>query len=431
MSEKTDQSLLRVDEHGHVFALGVDLKDRLSGSPGLYLLKDADLDHLHFERVKNFKREIKHEEFRKRIILQGDLAAMHSPVDVINLVASGRMSGSLVFSRRSLRKLLHFHQGEVRGASSNEASDRLGEVLFRFGGLNRAELEQASHEARLARRPLGNWLIEREYFNQEDLYRFVRHQVEEIFYSILMWQEGNFYLTELDPASVPSPLALNTQMLLMEGLQRVDELAYFREDLPHEFIKVVRSQKQPTQAFTDAQIKVMSLLSSPRTIESLIQSTKIGGFETLKTLHILFRQGFVEINGSALPEPEEEVVLSGEIREFHEIVGRFNRVFAEIHLKTAPNGHGDALANGLSTFLQYYGFTDLFDNVGFTERGQLDTQQLFLNLNKNNNEDRCIFLSKALSELLFFEMFAARAWLNPQEQQALQQLANDLGIEDY
>jgi hypothetical protein len=38
-------------------------------------------------------------------------------------------------------------------------------------------------------------------------------------------------------------------------------------------------------------------------------------------------------------------------------------------------------------------------------------------------------LSQALNELLFFEMFAAREWLEKDEQQELQRIINQLFIE--
>ncbi|MEZ4466660.1 MAG: hypothetical protein R3F60_22605 [bacterium] len=44
-------------------------------------------------------------------------------------------------------------------------------------------------------------------------------------------------------------------------------------------------------------------------------------------------------------------------------------------------------------------------------------------------DNRLSFLSQALNELLFFEMFAAREWLERDEQQELQKVINQLFID--
>ena len=67
--------------------------------------------------------------------------------------------------------------------------------------------------------------------------------------------------------------------------------------------------------------------------------------------------------------------------------------------------------------------------LSFDQSGALDKRTLLANLNKNQIENRVSFLSQALNELLFFEMFAAREWLEREEQQELQKIINQLFIE--
>ncbi len=107
----------------------------------------------------------------------------------------------------------------------------------------------------------------------------------------------------------------------------------------------------------------------------------------------------------------------------------FNSVFQRIFQAISKHGQQNALKQGLDTFLQFYGFVELFQGVTFDQSGALDKRTLLANLNKNQIENRVSFLSQALNELLFFEMFAAREWLEREEQQELQKIINQLFIE--
>ena len=110
------------------------------------------------------------------------------------------------------------------------------------------------------------------------------------------------------------------------------------------------------------------------------------------------------------------------------MVDTFNAVFERIFEAISRHGQENALSKGLETFLQFYGFVELFQDVSFNN-GQLDKVKLLSNLERNQAENRLSFLSQALNELLFFEMFAAREWLERDEQQDLQKIINQLFIE--
>ena len=72
---------------------------------------------------------------------------------------------------------------------------------------------------------------------------------------------------------------------------------------------------------------------------------------------------------------------------------------------------------------------ELFAGVTFNDSGALDKRALLTNLNNHQVENQSSFLSQALNELLFFEMFAAREWLERDEQQELQRIINQLFID--
>lgn len=413
---------LLVDERGRVTVIGEGLRERLRTRPGYYSLLPSEKSLLHFQKAANPPQL---EEFRDPIVLSGDIAGMGSTVEIINFVNASQLSGHLIFISGDVRKSLFFKKGEVRSASSNRVEDRLGEIMYRFGALSREQLDDAIRTARKLRRPLGNYLLEEKLVTQSDLYGHVMRQVEEIFYSILLIDEGDFYLTRFDVDLLPRPIALNTQTLLMEGLRRMDEMAYFRQRIPHGGVRIARADNVDEETLSPRERLVLAQLDEPRTVDDLTLRCRLGEFETLKVVFHLLQRGAVRAADDAAGEGDDAAVTS----EMSTLVDTFNSVFRRIYQAVSKHGRQDALERGLQTFLQFYGFVELFQGVQFDEQGALDKESLLANLQKNQIDNRLSFLSQALNELLFFEMFAAREWLERDEQQDLQKIINQLFIE--
>jgi hypothetical protein len=424
MTRRDDaKGFLLVDERGRVTVIGDELRERLRSRAGYYSLLPSEKTLLHFQKSGTAPTL---EEFNDPIVLSGDIAGMGSTIEIINFINASQLSGNLVFISGDSRKSLYFKKGEVRSASSNRVEDRLGEILFRFGALSRDQLDNAIRQARKLRRPLGNFLLEEKLLTQQELYGFVMRQVEEIFYSILLIKEGDFYLTRFDVDSLPRPLSLNTQSLLMEGLRRMDEMAYFRQRIPQENVRFARTELAVAGEGTARERNVIEQLDEPRGLEELTFRSRLGEFETLKVLHHLMERGTVRILRDLPQGGGDGSPITGEMSN---LVDTFNSVFRRIYQAVSKHGRQDALESGLETFLQFYGFVELFQDVRFDEHGALDKETLLANLQKNQIDNRLSFLSQALNELLFFEMFAAREWLERDEQQDLQKIINQLFIE--
>lgn len=427
MARRDDvKGYVHVDSSGRMVVTGAALRRELGQRAGHYTHLPSDSALLHFQKTSKVPP---HEEFRHPIAMSGDLARMES-VEVINFVQSAQMSGNLIFIVDETRKSLFFKDGSVKSASSNRPEDRLGEVLYRYGAVSREQLTSALEECRRIRRPLGNYLLDQGLITQTDLYLNVRRQVEEIFYSILVMKTGEFILLRFEPEAVPGPLSLSTQSMLMEGLRRIDEMAHFRERIPENDVRLVAKAGQgDVQNLGPRERVILNVLRQPRTVAQVISACRFGEFETIKALYQLQQDEFLEevepADGEPVAPPEQSLQLDSETAA---MIDTFNAVFERIFEAISRHGQENALEKGLETFLQFYGFVELFQDVKF-ENGRLDKPQLLKNLEGNDAENRLSFLSQALNELLFFEMFAAREWLERDEQQDLQKIINQLFIE--
>ena len=156
------------------------------------------------------------------LILAGDLARIAFP-EIVSLVAHARITGVLRVLGASVTRTIAFADGEVRGAASARAGERLGDVMVRLGQLQRAQLDQLLEEVGDVR-PAGRLAVERGLLSERELWCAVQEHVTAVFQAILLEASGSFLLTDgrvRDALTLPG---LSAEGLLMEGVRRIDEM---------------------------------------------------------------------------------------------------------------------------------------------------------------------------------------------------------------
>ena len=135
---------------------------------------------------------------------------------------NARFTGMFRAERESIIKVIYFKEGEIAFASSNQPSDRLGEVLIKRGQLTREQLDMAMSKLE-ANVSLGRMLVELGYLSPKELLSGAKTQVEEILYSLNTWTEGNYEFVEgpLPPRIVD--LKLNTRQVIFQCILQVED----------------------------------------------------------------------------------------------------------------------------------------------------------------------------------------------------------------
>ena len=94
---------------------------------------------------------------------KGTFAEVVLPALLVNAV-NIRFTGMFRAERESIIKVIYFKEGEIAFASSNQPSDRLGEVLIKRGQLTREQLDMAMSKLE-ANVSLGCMLVELGYLS--------------------------------------------------------------------------------------------------------------------------------------------------------------------------------------------------------------------------------------------------------------------------
>src|SRR5262249_32954802 len=146
----------------------------------------------------------------------------------------------------------------------------------------------------------GQILVETGALTTVDLYQFVRKQVEEIFYSVLVMRSGEYYFYRTSDEDVPpSQLQLSTKQLLFEGVRRIDEMGYFRERLPGPDV-VLERRDPPPPATGDNKLpprvaRLLSLIDGKKNLATLARESHLGEFEVTKVCFQLLHAEWVAV----------------------------------------------------------------------------------------------------------------------------------------
>lgn len=145
--------------------------------------------------------------------------------EILSLVQTLRRDGELVCAFDDCTKVLYIQRGEIVCASSTLADDRLGQLLFARGKIDRDALQEADR-AVAAGKKFGRYLLEKGIFSQHDLYAGVQEQLEAIVLSLFSYAKGSFVFIAKPLDTDVSVVRLPKQLMfyMLEGSRQSDEL---------------------------------------------------------------------------------------------------------------------------------------------------------------------------------------------------------------
>lgn len=421
-----ERNVILIDADGRL-TLDADAQRRLAARPGRFRVVPTTGEIVILQRVGDNRSAASVSGIAPgRVTLAGEVDAVGGLVDVINFILSNQWSGQLAIIDGAARKTIYFRRGDVRTAASNVPEDRLGAILYRYGVVTEEQLQTALG-ASTGTGKLGQILVEQGLMTPHELYTYVRKQVEEIFFSVLVLRAGAFYFYRTDEDHGPvSQLSLPTKQLLFDGVRRIDELSYFRQKLPSSDLVLTRRHPPPSTKLEAREERVLQLVDGARDIAVIARQSHLGEFETTKVLYQLLTTGFIE--------PREQPVVplkttrGDSIQDiFGKVIDAFNEVYGKIFAAVSQRGKQQALHKGLESFFGSVAeFAPLFVGLGVDDRGMLPREPLLANLNMAPTDDKLDYLHRGLNELLFFELFTAGEAVDRREEIELHQRLNQI-----
>jgi hypothetical protein len=342
----------------------------------------------------------------------GTLSAF-SMVEVVQAIYSSLKSGRLLlrFSAPSgeVRKTIDFRDGEVCFASSTEACDRLGAVLWRRGMLDRVTVERCGEKVGPGR-PLGKVLLEDSVLTAAELYQGLSQQVREIVLSIFLERTGEFVFLEGTPAQGDAlRLSERTRELLLDGVKRLQELERIESSLVADPDAVVFPAPGGAPPKDPAEARVLELAEGERTVAEIIGASRLGRFAGYKAVANLIAAGWlrdIPVPPAPPPAPEPEEAPAAEAPPLAGPFEAYRRMIKYLHgeLRTARPEAVERLASWFDRLSEAQ--KPLFAGVRFAKDGDLDVVQVLINASRGGSEPEVRARARALEALEAFHAFA-------------------------
>jgi len=393
--------LLDIDPHGRVVPQSDEVRRALADRAGRFLLLPAAADLLVARRTPAAGGTAA----QPRCILAGDLNGF--PIsDFVAFVHQSRLSGVLTVCGGGAERSISFKDGEVRRAASSVPAERLGEVAVRLGFASEPQVAEAAQSGK----PMGRALMDAGVLAANDLWKCFHEQVTAVFHSILLSRDGTFQLVDEDVTDRPgTPLAVNTQSLLMDGIRRIDEMSLFQARIPGPRAYLRRREPRRVITHKPPENAVLSMVDGTHTVGEIATRLHLSEFEATKILYHLAEAGYVEAVAHPLdadPVSRLRTVVSG-MNELYRLVAA-----------TVPEAGRPAFRAGVRAFLADSAppLAPVWARAAHADDGTLDEQTLLGNVaamrgaalsRLEPSSDPARLLLAALRELLFFQLFVA------------------------
>lgn len=157
---------------------------------------------------------------------------------VLKKILAKKSHGELVITGENIHKTLYFSEGNLVFAETNVLEERLGEILFKIGKINRQQFADIHNMIQGSTEKLGNLLIQHNVLNHRDVFFALLYQLRTIAISTFGMTSGEWNFVSKIP-EVPDDSKFNIQLptIISEGANKIGNFAYFKNKFYYRTIK--------------------------------------------------------------------------------------------------------------------------------------------------------------------------------------------------
>jgi hypothetical protein len=246
--------------------------------------------------------------------IAGNLRTMQLE-ELLQWLSLSQKTGTLVFAGPKLSKKIYFKDGLIVASSSTKPEEYLGHFLVSHGLINEQTLSKAIELQETSGMLLGKILITRGWISEESLHSMLRLKTEESIYDIFSWEEGEFQFVDgLLHESQMVPMALEVTGIIMEGVQRVDELRRIRKLIPNGNAIPVQIAAWNLEQLDPGQRQILELVDDERTVEDIRLQTHSTEFHICRIFYRQWQEGRLKVVKPRVKEATGQFnVISGPV----------------------------------------------------------------------------------------------------------------------
>jgi hypothetical protein len=346
---------------------------------------------------------------------RGRLKAL-SCADILDFLRVLNRRGLLSLSCEGAAVGLYLRDGRIVQANSSRDSDRLPELLIRWGLITSEQHDQVMRRAAAGER-VATALVDGGALSPRDLMEARRRRVAQIAVSLFEWEEGEFAFAEGEaPADEGVELGLSIDSVLLEGIRSVRNTALFRRRMPFDdwiFEPIPGAEARPGVGLDPHEIHVLRLVDGTRSLGEIGGLSEFGKPEALRTLFLLFILGCLRVKGPIQAESVSPAPSDG----LDGLLARYNDMFGLVYqcLMKEVGPISDHLLGRVLRDLEG-SHPGLFHRASLGGDGTLDEGLMRRNLQALAGQPQRAALIAGLNELLYGELLVLRKTLGAQHE---------------
>jgi hypothetical protein len=275
--------------------------------------------------------------------VQGKISDFSIP-DIFQLISSQAKSGSLAISGNERVTVFLFADGKIVDVQPDrrESGSLLGTMLRDAGHLTDGELRRFLQSQEGGGKKLGEILVEKGKISGELLGRYLALQIRECLFDVLTLRDGEYRFEGFQVRPAPwAGLPVRADVLMMEGMQYLDEYPIYRRKFPAGAFRAIRKKGERVDpyAFSEEERILWKALEFSEEPDRVFRKACMTGFEGIKALGALRERGLVDIATA-------ELTVDPVKRHREEMLVRRRLAWAEAALWGAAAGVAGAWAHG-------------------------------------------------------------------------------------
>ena len=357
-------------------------------------------------------------EKRSRVLAMGEIVGKATVLEFISMIVNNGWSGELSIIGSAATRRLIIDQGALKTAYSDVPSERLGEIMVSLGVITPDQLARCVLSTTRERR-FGEIAIEQGFVDQKQLFDMLHSQAERIFQNSLLISAGYYMFTlpaDDTEAAPAATLHLPVQAMLFESVQRIDEMAHFRERIPNGGLRPALTDNAARVTFGESLRPVAALADGQHSIIDIGRELRLDEFEVTKKIMQLLQIGCVEL--------KEQQALAREPVE--RIVKQLNEMLREIRDTVERHGGGKGVKQMLWTLQAWVRDTEISRHFKGAIKidGDISGDSVLRQLATSKIEHPLEELHRSAHELVGFAMFCATPALPREAERALSKWVN-------
>lgn len=230
--------------------------------------------------------------------LKGNLQDF-STTQLLNLVNMARKTGKLSLIDEDQSALLHFKEGRLIHACTNEDEGHLAAMLSKVGKLTREQANVVNNQYNSSSdRVMGKYLMDAKLVSRDDIVQGVKDYMLKIVYDLFTWTKGTFiFEQDVIPTKDRITIPLNLDNVILEGSKLIQQAEVLQKELPDLATTALKITDKPLRdlKLTQDDWRVISHIHPRNSIKQIAQNNNMDEFQIRKIVYGMLQAGIVEL----------------------------------------------------------------------------------------------------------------------------------------